>query len=255
MSIAVPKRAMVLAAGLGLRLRPITTLKPKPLVEVGGQTLLDRALDRLNEAGVETAVVNTHYYAEMVAKRLAQRRRPRIILSPETDLLETGGGIAHALDKLNPPDEGDRPFYAINGDSFWLNGPSDVLKRLAAGWDDARMDALLAVYATPHALGYDGMGDFMMDELGRLRRRREDEVVPFAFIGLQILHPRLFRNSQTGEIEAGAFSLNRLYDRAAGTERLWGIAHDGEWFHISTPEDLRDAEAQLGTRYSFYPRI
>jgi MurNAc alpha-1-phosphate uridylyltransferase len=254
-SIPVPKRAMVLAAGLGLRLRPITTLKPKPLVEVGGQTLLDRALDRLADAGVDTAVVNTHYFAEMVAKRMALRTRPRIILSPETDLLETGGGIARALDKLNPPGESEQPFYAVNGDSFWLNGPSDIFKRLAAAWDDARMDALLAVYATPHALGYDGQGDFMMDEQGRLRRRAEDEVVPFAFIGLQILHPRLFCNPATGTVESGAFSLNRLYDRAAATGRLWGVAHDGEWFHISTPDDLREADARLGTKSSFYPRI
>ncbi|MBM3572274.1 MAG: nucleotidyltransferase family protein, partial [Alphaproteobacteria bacterium] len=147
----VPARSMVLAAGLGVRLRPITKDRPKPLVEVGGQTLLDRALDRLANVGVEHAVVNTHYFADMLAGHLASRQRPRIHLSPEAKLLETGGGIAHALPKL-----GDGPFYAINGDSFWLNGPTDVLIRLARAWDDSQMDVLLAVMTTPRALGYDG---------------------------------------------------------------------------------------------------
>jgi MurNAc alpha-1-phosphate uridylyltransferase len=250
MTMTMPKRAMVLAAGLGMRLRPITNERPKPLVEIGGQTLLDRALDRLAEAGVESAVVNTHYFAEMVAQHLSARRKPRIQLSPEATLLETGGGVAQALPLLGPG-----PFYAVNGDSFWLNGPTDVLVRLAAAWDDACMDALLAVYSTPRALGYDGQGDFMMDELGRMRRRGEDEVAPFAYIGLQILHPRLFRDPATGEVMGGAFSLNRLYDSAAEAGRLWGLAHDGEWFHISTPEDLGEAEDRLSWRYPFYERI
>ena len=245
MTKPVPKRAMVLAAGLGVRLRPITADRPKPLVEVGGQSLLDRALDRLAEAGVEHAVVNTHYFAEMVAKHLANRLKPRIHLSPEAKLLETGGGIAKALPLL-----GDDPFFVINGDSFWLNGPTDVLTRLADAWDDDRMDALLAVYLTPRALGYDGLGDFMVDPLGRLTRRRENEVAPFAYIGLQILHPRLFR-----AVQDGAFSLNRLYDHAAEADRLWGIVHDGEWFHISTPADLAEAQERLSSRFSYYHRI
>lgn len=232
-------RAMVFAAGLGTRLRPVTDSTPKPLVEIVGRTILDRILDRCEAAGVAEAIVNTHYLAEKVEAHVAKRIRPRIRISHEDTLLETGGGVVKALPLLGPD-----PFYVINGDVLWRDGARDTLTRLARDWTDGEMDALLLVHPVVHARDYRGAGDFLLDQLGRARRRRPWEVAPFVFTGIQLLHPRLF-----AEAPPGRFSLNLLYDRAAAANRLFAIVHDGEWFHIGTPESLVRIEAELGRRH------
>lgn len=234
-----PKKAMVLAAGLGLRLRPITEKLPKPLVEIAGRTLLDRALDRLEDAGVEQAVVNVHYLGDMIEAHLKNRASPRTIVSKEEALLETGGGVLKAL-----PVFGDTPFYVVNGDALWLNGHEDTLQRMARMWDDSAMDGLLLLHSTVEAYGYDGVGDFFLDPVGRLIRRREAEVSPYLFTGIQLLHPRLFKG-----VREGFFSLNLLYDKAIGQGRLFGIVHDGEWFHVGTPEHLATTQDFMSVNY------
>lgn len=233
--VVMPKRAMVLAAGLGLRMRPLTLVRPKPLIPVAGRTLLDHALDRLEAAGVGTAVVNHHYKGEMIVRHLAGRQRPRIVLSAEDQLLETGGGVRHALPHL-----GSEPIFTVNADILWLDGPTPALRRLAANWDPARMDALLLLMATTKSVGYDGRGDYHMDPEGRLTRRAEQEITPFVFAGVQIVKPELFAAGPTG-----AFSTNLIWDRAQEEGRLYGIAHDGAWYHIGTPSALAEAEDQL----------
>ncbi len=227
-----PKKAMVLAAGLGLRLRPITEKIPKPLVEVAGRTLIDRALDRLHDAGVKKAIVNVHYLGDLIEAHLKERTEPEIIVSREEVLLETGGGIHKALSFFE-----DAPFFVVNGDSLWLNGHEDTLLRMASAWDDSSVDGLLLLHSTVEAYGYDGFGDFILDPMGKIERRPEGEVSPYLFTGIQILHPRLFKGVQDGK-----FSLNVLYDRAIEAGRLYGIVHDGEWFHVGTPEHLADAQ-------------
>lgn len=230
----VPKSAMVLAAGLGTRMRPISDAVPKPLVEVGGRTLLDHAIDRLALAGVEEIVVNVHYKAEMVAAQLAARDHPRIRISREAELLETGGGVANALPLLG------EFFFTVNADVMWLDGVEDTLARLAAAFDPAAMDAVLLLQRTVTAVGYDGRGDFFLNPLGVPRRRGEREIVPFIFAGVQLLHRRLF-----DAVAERRFSLNRLYDRAQRAGRLHAIVHDGEWYHIGTPEGLAKTRARL----------
>ena len=229
--------AMVRAAGLGLRLRPITEKMPKPLVPVAGRTMLDRVLDALDTAGVGDCVVNTHYLGEMIERHLAARRHPGIHLSHEDVLLDTGGGVARALPLL-----GDAPFYVVNADIVWeeAKGPP-ALNRLAQAFDTARMDALLLVVPVERAVGYDGPGDFFLDGDGRLRRRGAVRAAPFVFTGLQVLHPRLIR-----DVPDGPFSLNLLYDRALSAGRLAGLVHAGRWFHVGTPEGLELAETALG---------
>lgn len=231
--------AMVLAAGLGTRLRPLTDTVPKPLVPVAGQTLLDWALDRLADAGVERAVVNLHHLGDKIEAHLKDRARPTIAFSREVERLETGGGIAQALPML-----GAGPFFAVNADVLWLNGPGDALGRLARHWDDETMDGLLLLHETVFAFGYDGDGDFFVDAGGRLKRRPERELAPYLFTGVQILHPRLFKDAP-----AGKFSLNVLYDRAIEQGRLHGLIHDGEWFHVGTAEGLAEAEDYMRVRY------
>jgi MurNAc alpha-1-phosphate uridylyltransferase len=233
--IAMPKRAMVLAAGLGTRLRPITQTVPKPMVRIAGVPMIDSVLDRLAASGVEDAVVNTHHLAEMLRAHLAGRTRPRLQFSHEETILETGGGIKKALPLL-----GDDPFFAVNAKIVWLNGKIDALARLAEAWDDAKMDALLLLQPTVTAVGYDGPGDFFVDQDGHVRRRRDWEVAPFLFSGIQLLHPRIFADSPDG-----AFSMNVLYDRMIEAERLYALRHDGEWFHVSTPRHLDEVEAYL----------
>jgi len=228
---------MVLAAGLGKRMRPITVTVPKPLVEVAGRALIDHSLDRLASAGVETAVVNIHYLPQLMRAHLARRRRPpEVAISDETaKLLDTGGGIRHALPLL-----GDAPFYLLNSDSFWIEGARPNLHWLAGAWDDARMDVLLLLAPTVRAVGYRGRGDFRMDTNGRLTRRPEREVVPFAYAGAAIIHPRLFDGAPDG-----AFSLNLLFDKAGEAERLFGVRMDGVWLHVGTPEAITDAELSI----------
>jgi len=228
-------RAMVLAAGLGLRLRPLTLSTPKPLVRVGGTTMLDRVLDRLAEHGVELAVVNTHHLGEQIARHVAARRTPRIVLSHEEVLLDTGGGVKKALPLL-----GDAPFFVANSDLLWTDGKEPALARLAEAWDDARMDTLLLMQPVARAYGYDGAGDFFMAEDGTLRRCRPGETAPYLYAGVQLVHPRLFRDAPDGK-----FSLNLLFDRAAAAGRLFGIAHQGGWYHVGTPDSLAGVEAAL----------
>ena len=227
---------MVLAAGLGKRLRPITDARPKPLVEIAGQPLIGHALDRLVLAGVERAVVNLHYKPEMMVAALAPRTRPRIEFSREAELLETGGGVKQALPLLG------EMFYALNGDIFWLDGVTPALIRTAQAFDKKRMDALLLMQRTTGAIGYEGPGDYFLDPLGIPRRRGEREVAPYIFAGIQILHRRLFDG-----VDDTVFSLKKLYDRAEDAGRLGAIIHDGEWFHIGTPEGLEATRARLAS--------
>jgi MurNAc alpha-1-phosphate uridylyltransferase len=226
---------MVLAAGLGTRMRPLTDDRPKPLLPLAGRTLLEHALDRLEDAGVTEAVVNAHWRAEQIETLLADRAAPRLTIQHEKTLLETGGGVKRALPLL-----GDAPFAVVNGDAYWLNGPTPALDRLAAAFDAEEMDGLLLLVRTAQVDGEVGLGDFMLDPLGRLRRPKEREMSPYLYGGVQILHPRLFDGAPEG-----AFSLNRLYDRAIEAERLSGLVHDGVWFHLSTPRDLDRAELAL----------
>jgi len=227
--------AMVLAAGLGKRMRPLTDDKPKPMIPVGGKTMIDRLLDQLAEAGVARAVVNLHYLADRLEAHLKQRQRPEIQLSHEEILLETGGGVVQALPLLRDP-----AFFVVNGDVMWLDGTIGALTRLAARWNPAEMDALLLVHPSAAAHGYQGLGDFQMDQIGQLTRRAEGKPAPFVFTGVQILSADLF----AGE-SAVPFSLNRLYDKAIERERLFGLRHQGEWFHIGTPEALEETERLL----------
>jgi MurNAc alpha-1-phosphate uridylyltransferase len=234
----VPTVAMVLAAGAGLRMRPLTHDRPKAMIAIGGRTLIDRALDRLADAGIETAVVNVHYKAEVLRQHLAARTRPRISVSDETDaLLDTGGGIVKALPLL-----GAGPFFAVNSDMIWFNGARDLFARLAERFDPAAMDALLLLHPTPTAVGYDGPGDFTMAPDGRIERRLEARVAPFVFTGIQLLHSRLFDAAP-----AGAFSLNRVYDRALAAGRLYGLRHDGLWIEVGTPANALVAERVVAT--------
>jgi MurNAc alpha-1-phosphate uridylyltransferase len=226
---------MVLAAGLGLRMRPITERMPKPLVMVAGRCLLDRALDHYADAGVRRAVVNTHYLAGQIAAHVATRTQPAIALSHEPALLETGGGVLNALPLL-----GAGPFIVANSDALWLNGPLPALTRLARAWNGAVMDALLLLSVIPGTLGYQGRGDFTMDGIGRLRRRAERGIAPFLFTGVQILHPRLFEGEAPGK-----WSLNRVYDKALAAGRLYGLRHDGAWYHVGDPAGLAAVEARL----------
>ncbi|MBI5165998.1 MAG: nucleotidyltransferase family protein [Magnetospirillum sp.] len=228
-----PTHAMVLAAGLGLRMRPITLTTPKPLVAVAGRTMLDRALDHLAEAGVARIVVNTHWLSERIHAHLGER--PGLSLVHEEVLLETGGGVAHALPLL-----GEQPFYVVNSDIVWTDGAQPALARLAEAWDSERMDAMLLLQPTATAVGYEGAGDFFLDPAGVPRRRHDREVAPLLFSGVQILSPRLFAAAPTGK-----FSLNVLYDRALEEGRLFGLVHDGCWYHVGTPEALPDVEAML----------
>ena len=226
---------MVLSAGLGLRMRPSTDKIPKPLVPVAGRCLLDRALDHYAEAGLTRAVVNTHHLADQIKAHVAGRARPPIVLSHEPQLLETGGGVLNALPLL-----GEAPFFVANSDAMWLNGPVPALTRLARAWNGAVMDTLLLVSVIPGTLGYEGRGDFYMDGVGRLKRRLERGIAPFLFTGVQILHPRLFAGEAPGK-----WSLNRVYDKALAAERLYGLRHDGAWYHVGTPAGLAAVEARL----------
>jgi N-acetyl-alpha-D-muramate 1-phosphate uridylyltransferase len=232
----VPRRAMVLAAGRGVRMRPLTDRIPKPLVAVAGKPLIDRVLDRLAEAGVETAVVNVHHLAHMIEQYLAGREKPKIVISDErSELLDTGGGVVKALPIL-----GDAPFFHLNSDNIWIDGVKCNLRRLAETFDPARMDALLLLAATSTSVGYAGRGDFTMAADGRLVRRHEREVAPFVYAGVAILNPALFSTAPSG-----AFSLNLLFDRAIEAGRLYGLRLEGVWMHVGTPEAVAAAEAAI----------
>jgi MurNAc alpha-1-phosphate uridylyltransferase len=230
---------MVLAAGYGLRLRPITEKTPKPLVAVAGRTMLDRALDSLVASGVYSAVVNVHYLGEQIVARLTERAKqglaPATEVSTESTLLDTGGGINYALSRL-----GAAPFLACNADIVWEDGPVPALKRLATAYDPATMDALLLLVRRESAVGFDGPGDFYLEADGHLIRRGDRPSAPYVYAGLQMLTPKLF-----GGAPDGAFSLNRLYDKALAKGRLFGLVHDSGWYHVGTPEALDEADRIL----------
>ncbi len=235
-----PKRAIVLAAGLGTRMRPYNGQVPKPLVQIGGKSLIDYSLDRLADAGVERAVVNVHHLADALERHLASRKRPHIVISDErAELLGTGGGIAKALPQL-----GDAPFFLVNSDTVWLDGVKPNFARLADAFDPAAMDALLLLAPTTESIGYSGRGDFAMLADGRLRRRGEREVVPFVYAGAAILSPALFAGAP-----AGAFPLTPLFDRAGAKDRLFGLRLEGLWMHVGTPEAVAAAEAALAAAH------
>ena len=229
---------MLLAAGLGSRMRPLTERTAKPLLPLGGRTLLDHALDRLQQAGVDHVVVNTHWHADLVQRHLGRRRAgPAIVLRPEIALLDTGGAVASALaaGALGPA-----PFFVVNGDSFWLDGPSPTLDRMAQAFDPAACDGVLLLHRSFQVHGEVGQGDFTLDHRGRLRRRREREVAPYVFAGVQLATPALFADPPPPP-----FSVNALWDRAIAHARLGAVVHDGLWFHLSRPTDLSHAEVAL----------
>jgi N-acetyl-alpha-D-muramate 1-phosphate uridylyltransferase len=232
----MPESAIVLAAGLGTRMRPYNGHIPKPLVAVGGKALIDYGLDRLADAGVERAVVNVHHLADAVERHLTPRRKPRIVISDErSELLGTGGGIAKALPQL-----GAAPFFLSNSDTLWLDGVKPNFVRLAEAFDAARMDVLLLLAPTAGSLGYEGRGDYTMLADSRLRRRGEQEVVPYIYAGAAILAPALFAGAP-----AGALPLTLLFDRACEKGRLFGLRLEGVWMHVGTPEAVAAAEAAL----------
>jgi MurNAc alpha-1-phosphate uridylyltransferase len=234
----MPNRAIILAAGLGTRMRPYNGHIPKPLVEIGGKSLIDYSLDRLADAGVESVVVNVHHLADILERHLAPRQRPHIEISDERgELLGTGGGIAKALPKL-----GAAPFFLVNSDTVWLDGVRPNFTRMAEAFDPQTMDILLLLAPTTNSIGYSGRGDFSMRPDGRLRRRRENEVVPFVYAGAAVLAPALFADAPKG-----AFSLTVLFDRAAETGRLFGLRLEGVWMHVGTPEAVAAAEAALAS--------
>ena len=239
----VPRTAMVLAAGHGRRMRPLTDRMPKPLLRVAGQTLLDHALDRLAAASVERVVVNAHWQADQLeAHLLAREGTPPTVVLRERELLETGGGVLAALDTGRLDREA--PFFVVNGDSFWLDGPVPALSRLAAGFDPERLDVMLLVARIAWAIGdlgrQDFAGDFAVDPNGLVRRRREQEIVPYVYAGVQIVSPHLFDGTPPGN-----FSMNRQWDRAIRNCRLRALVHDGPWFHLSRPADLVAAETAM----------
>src|SRR5215831_15316429 len=235
-SFPAPRRAMVLAAGLGTRMRAFNGNLPKPLIQVGGKALIDYVLDRLAEQGVERAVVNVHHLADQIERHLADRRRPQIVISDERgELLGTGGAVVKAL-----PELGDGPFFHVNSDTIWIDGVKPNLGLLAAAFDAARMDALLLVAPTASSIGYGGRGDFSMAADGRLVRRGEREVAPFVYAGAAILTPAFLAGAP-----AGRSSMSPLFDRAADAGRLWGLRLDGVWMHVGTPDAIKAAEAAI----------
>jgi MurNAc alpha-1-phosphate uridylyltransferase len=228
--------AMIMGAGLGTRMRPLTDDRPKPLVLVGGKTLIDHSIDRLVAAGVTRIVVNLHYKAEMLRAHLAQRRDAQIIFSDETDkLLDTGGGVVKAM-----PHFAGAPFFVINSDSIWVEGKNPVLPAMLAAWDKHSMDGLLLLADMKTAMGYEGTGDFALTANDHVVRARNHAAPHYAYPGVQIVHPRLFQGAPPG-----AFSTNLMWDRAIAAGTLFGTLMDGVWIHVGTPEARDEAEAYL----------
>ena len=234
---AVPRTAMVMAAGLGKRMRPLTATRPKPLVEVAGKALLDHVIDRLRAAGVERVVVNVHYLADSLEAHLRCHAGDlEVAISDERELLlETGGGLKQALPLIDCD-----PFLAVNSDNLWVDGATDTLKLLASHWEGERMDCLLLLVPQARAGNHRGQGDFHMDPAGRLRRRTKARVAPFVFTGIQIVAKRLLDGAPDGP-----FSTNLLWDRAIGEGRCFGVVHPGLWFDVGTPAAIRATEQAL----------
>lgn len=234
----VPETAMVMAAGLGKRMRPLTATRPKPLVEVGGKALIDHAFDRLRAAGVKRAVVNVHYLADALEAHLSHRVKGiDVVVSDERmALMETGGGIVQARDMI-----GDAPFVVVNSDNLWLDGPTDAIKALAAAWDDDKMDALLLMVPLARAHCHGGQGDFRLAPDGRITGRRQPgRVAPFVYTGVQILSPRVIR-----EWPEGPFSTMLFWERAIAVGRAYGVVHQGLWFDVGTPQAIPYAETMM----------
>jgi len=241
MAEPTPSTAMVFAAGLGQRMRPITEAIPKPLVKVGGRTLIDHCLDRLAEAGVTRAIVNVHWLADQIEAHLATRSAPRIVISDERSrLLDQGGGIKRALPLI-----GAAPFFICNTDALWIEGPRSQLARLARAFDPARMDALLLVAQTAGAVGVDWPGDFTMSADGRLTQRDPRHVAPFVYAGFGIIKPQLFEGTAED-----VFRLAPFFFRAAEQGRLFGVRLDGIWLHVGRPESIAEAERALGRSWA-----
>jgi MurNAc alpha-1-phosphate uridylyltransferase len=228
---------MIMAAGLGKRMRPLTATRPKPLIEVNGKALLDHVLEKLREAAVKKVVVNVHYLADALEAHLKSRDHGlEIVISDERDvLMETGGGLI----KAEPLIDSD-PFLALNSDNLWIDGPADTLKLLASQWDDTKMDALLLLVPQASALNHKGIGDFHMDRAGRIRRREKSHVAPFVFTGIQIMSKRLLRDAPDGP-----FSTNILWNRAIEEGRCFGAVHQGLWFDVGTPQSIQLTETAL----------
>jgi N-acetyl-alpha-D-muramate 1-phosphate uridylyltransferase len=233
----VPDTAMVMAAGLGKRMRPLTATRPKPLIEVNGKPLIDHVFDKLRAAGITRAVVNVHYLADVLEAHLAAMADGiDIKVSDERDLLlETGGGLVRAAPMIDSD-----PFFAINSDNFWVDGPSDTLRLLASQWDEGAMDALLLLVPHARAFNHRGLGDFHMDRFGRLQRRNRSKVAPYVFTGIQLVSKRLLR-----DVPEGSFSTNILWNRAIAEGRCFGAVHQGLWFDVGTPASVRATEAAL----------
>ncbi|NNE49687.1 MAG: nucleotidyltransferase family protein [Altererythrobacter sp.] len=235
MSELASNTAMILAAGMGKRMRPLSASQPKPLVRVAGRPLIDHALDRLEDAGVAKAVVNVHYLADALEAHIVGRAAPAVTISDEREeLLETGGGMLKALPRL--PD----PFFSLNSDNIWLDGPRSAFHDLSNRWNPDEMDALLLVVPHARAVNFSGSGDFHMDPLGRLRRRISGRIAPFIYTGIQLVSHRLMR-----EAPEGAFSTNLLWNRAIEEGRLFGASFTGQWFEVGTPEAIAPTEAAL----------
>lgn len=228
--------AMVLSAGLGKRMRPLSTTRPKPLVRVAGRTLIDHCLDKLDDAGVARAVVNVHYLPDQLVAHLDARKSPQIAISDEREaLLETGGGLIKAQPLI-----GSDPFFCLNSDNIWLDGPVNAFAALSEAWDAERMDALLLLVPHARAFNYRGKGDFHLDPLGRISRRRNGRIAPFIFSGIQLVSRRLLRDAPEG-----AFSTSVLWNRAIDEGRLYGLSHTGLWFEVGAPEMIAPTEQAL----------
>jgi MurNAc alpha-1-phosphate uridylyltransferase len=224
---------MVLAAGFGVRMRPLTDRMPKPMVRVAGKPLLDHVLDKLADADVGEAVVNVHYLPDQIIGHVAARSAPRVIISDERDaMLGTGGGVVKALPLL-----GNAPFFHLNADTLWIDGVRPNLARLAEAFDPARMDILLLMASTTGSIGYSGSGDYAMTSDGTLRKRKETQVVPFVYAGVAIISPAIFADAPAGE-----FGLTRMFDRAETQGRLFGLRLDGVWMHVGTPDAIPVAD-------------
>lgn len=233
-----PTKAMIMAAGLGTRMRPLTNKIPKPLVKVAGRTLIDRVIDRLVAAGVTTIVINVHYMADQIEEHVKQRKDVEIVISDErAELLDSGGGIYKALSVFN-----GEPFFHANSDTVWSEGYGHALDKLKAAWDPERMDALMLLAPTVHTICYDGNGDFMMDPEGLLSRVPEKRIAPFVWMSMEIVHPRLFDGAPK---DTKKFSINPLWDKAIAKKRLFGQRLDGVWMHIDRPDAIEASEAYL----------
>ena len=227
---------MIMAAGMGKRMRPLTASQPKPLVRVAGKPLIDHALDRIAAAGITNAVVNVHYLADALEAHVKERADPKVAISDEREmLLETGGGLIKAQPQL--PD----PFFCLNSDNIWLEGPRDAFADLSEAWDPDRMDALLLLVPHTGAHNYRGKGDFHIDSVGRVSRRRSGRIAPFIYSGIQLVSHRLLRDPP----DEPKFSTNILWSRAIEEGRLFGIAFTGAWFEVGTPEAIKPTEEAL----------